>query len=1003
MVNLYTDVMKLSVETFVSDIALLDKKLEELNKKWINSPNATVRANSEIYYKSGMLKQAYSDSSEWKKIYNEGKKTVDKKIIASLSTLGEKGGISEKTVKRLAEENNLSFEYVKREADKKGIEIYTSDEKPKEKKKNKSNKQLSDYKPVSIRNYKSNETNLMVVSCKDYFDFLNKYSAKTGKKGSFSAFTEEGKLKSAAKEIKKAWEHAAKNQEQEAVDQLTTAIGLLDKEDYIKYSEYQKLEEITNEINKTFSLIENANEKVLNTGTKGKYINRITEVLSNRDDAESVLLNFCKDKGIKIAEDIPNTVVCPFCSNIFEKVGKTPDKCPSCGRDLIMVCPKCGTKTNYVNSRVCENTDCSFGFDIYYTVESMCKKAQESVNRYDLEFARLQIEEIERIWKGWPALAPIRTQLTGAQNIIGDSVEKLNKFVEENKFFTAKTELEKIRRRIPSYSNEALVSLIEDRISRAKLAWNNAQKQTNIQEKIKILFSVKQLTTDYPGLEEELNKIPPAPIKDFKYNFSESNGEVSLSWNSDDSEGSCDYILIRKEGGFPVSYSDGTQIYKGVEKGFTDKKLNAGNLYYYGIFSQRGSKSVLLTTKEPIVVFPKIKSFDATPSETSLSISYIADKGKARTEIYRCDAPNIRNYGVGVPINETGKNSFSDSHLEKKKKYFYNVFFILEDGGKKYISPPWNVSGETIAFSKPVAYELEKGEEAGLFIVRVTEGLENEGEVKFFSSASDTVVPGSRADMAMLSNMGLNALNVVPIKKGEYSFRLREGEAKYIYAVNIDSGYASIWQKEYVKYVKPVNTKNMRTDGVNLYFELDPWPEDADMLYIVCSNVKPPTSYDEDGCYSYKLFKKAYMTLGYVEIKSIAPMNYYIAGFTRFDDVPIFTTAYCNAKKIEIKYFFTKDFFGSYKIHLELSEDAPIPEMEVRYSPSVPPVYENTGSLFCTIGPTKENFKSKNFEVKGQKLTSGLKGKLFIKNSYDKGRYVALLKEGCSPDLTGKK
>lgn len=71
-----------------------------------------------------------------------------------------------------------------------------------------------------------------------------------------------------------------------------------------------------------------------------------------------------------------------------------------------------------------------------------------------------------------------------------------------------------------------------------------------------------------------------------------ADGEVAFVWNSPLDSPFIHTDIVRKEGGFPTSPTDGQVIYEGRDETFTDANLTNGTKYHYAIFTHNDGTTV---------------------------------------------------------------------------------------------------------------------------------------------------------------------------------------------------------------------------------------------------------------------------------------------------------------------------------------------------------------------------------------------------------------------------
>ncbi|MBR1724385.1 MAG: hypothetical protein IJ723_05125, partial [Ruminococcus sp.] len=201
-----------------------------------------------------------------------------------------------------------------------------------------------------------------------------------------------------------------------------------------------------------------------------------------------------------------------------------------------------------------------------------------------------------------------------------------------------------------------------------------------------------------------------------------------------------------------------------------------------------------------------------------------------------------------------------------------------------------------------------------------------------------------------------------------------------------------------------IAVKHMRNDGTSLHIELESFPENADLLFVIYKFGSYPESIS-DGT-KLRLNRSTYERENIV-IKSLEEKDYYISGFVRKngDERRVFRALYENGSRTELIYSFSYSLLTGLRLNVRFEEESVLPELEIRCMLGAIPVNDSLGNKLCTVVAVKE--KSKSFSINLSKLcdvkpADNMYAKVFVKDPAEKSRYIPMLDEGRSPKLKGR-
>ena len=996
----YYRILDLSIEKFESNTAVLEQTLEKKKNEWNSSNNTNIRSQVDKYYKSGVIKDAFSNSQTWKKIYEEAKEEVDESITQYLYVVSGKGYVTNEEIESCAKNKNVktSIEYVRRTVHDLNITIAesrTSDNDMPE-------ISLDNFAPESKIKFSAPAKELSKISCTDYYDFLSKYSEKIGKTALFTLEISPDKCVLMAQDIEAFFKSKKEDTKKSAVDKICVSIKHFNKssdaenqQNYNKYLIWTKLKNVLDQI---WQPLANSSVKEISEKVKGDKIKELMEFIPDKKVAEGLLLSFCNEKGITTPKKTNNFSLCIFCGNAFEN-GKRGvlQSCPICHRSFLLKCPVCGKTVNSSENGEC----CGFNFEKYPYVKKMCNEVRNYIHVLDLEFAQQRINDINNVWKDFPELEELRSEFDSKKKLLGDKISELKKYVAERKMYKARVKYSEIRKRIAEYSDQRIESIINSSIEKAEKIYKLSGHVTDPDEKMKSLMQVLLYASDHHAAKNEVESIPPKDITDLTASANQNASFIDISWKSEDVSGTVEFVIKRKRGGAPVSHEDGEEIARTTENAFSDNSFSPGEVYYYSVFAVRGNNQAAMHTTTGIVIFPDLKKYKLSRTEKKIEVEWNVDLKDLKAEVFRVESESDRDYTSGKRIT-VGERGFIDRDLLINKKYFYNIFMVFEEADKnRIISDVFSLSAGVRKLPEAVEISAEKNEESGDFDINIISKLSEDSEIVFYGSSHCNIFPGTSMRLSSLQNLGLKVIIPDKLSQTSYKLMLNKNEAFYLYVVSVDEEMCVAGNFVYIENFELIKVKNIRNDGISLFIELEKWPEGYEQIYYTYNNDHYPV--DLNDC----IFKKSVNHLNYkktnIVINAVEKKNYYFSGFVKTPDGEkiIFKSFFQNAPKTDIIYYYTTTgigFFKKRKLIINLSEKSVLPELSFRYSTGKMPIYDTDGIEGMTISASEKK-KKYEFDILF-KVRPGTKAKLFLKNKSDNEGYQLKLDPSHTADLT---
>lgn len=456
-------------------------------------------------------------------------------------------------------------------------------------------------------------------------------------------------------------------------------------------------------------------------------IGKLTEIFKNRQQAEKVLIAFCKIEKIPVvvnqnaSESAKKIKVCR-CGAIND-VSDGRTNCKACGLPLQIKCPKCGT-LNDNNINVCK---CGFDFSNIDKAVSLCELADNAIDHLEFEAAEMDLSDAERNWPGYEKAESLRSRLNEMKNRIGTAAKGMNDSFNAKNYYEAKKQYESVRKLFPEYKDEDFDNEVSKAISEAEMHKKKAEAAKDENTIISECTLAFEACRDYPGIKELISKYPPQPPANIQISVDTKSQVNVLSWTASATKGLLYYNIIRKEGAVPISVQDGTSIGRVSMCTITDNGIAAGRPYYYAIFAERAEiYSKPLTTKDAIENYFEISGLTVAAGDTSLQFDWNPISENADVVAER------ESDGTKTKLEINSRSNFIDKELKNDHSYKY-VFHLEYQVGTKTVSTKGvAISGTPTRPPLPVEKLFVKPKENGEYAISWKKPDEN--PVQFFYS-----------------------------------------------------------------------------------------------------------------------------------------------------------------------------------------------------------------------------------------------------------------------------
>lgn len=949
---------------------IIAKRIKECNETWSEGAN---NANTKAVYGKlldsvGKIKKdMIGDQQIREQIAKAACDFLYPQIDEKLKMIGRKGNsVSIDVGKKLATSLNISVDKVEKRCLALGFKwekAVTTDYKTIYDK-------YYGTKPENAHKYEPMNQELSTFKAENLYQFLfgDEVTANT------KDYECESLLKK-AKELKKTKEFIKQNSVGSSGRMLCGQAAIFFKNEeskaiYDNYVEFQKRVVILNDAKEISEVTGSIEEDVGEV-----YIQRLTECLKDRGLAEELFIAFCKIEKIsyQAGNQTGSTSVYKVCRcGVTNDVSDNRKVCVSCGFDLEISCPDCGTK-NDSNVKVCK---CGFQFANVDKAVARCEQAKFSMEALEFETAKVHLDEAERCWRGYKEIPILRKRLQDLEHSVGAEVVKLREAISQKNFFAAKKQYKTIQSRFPDYSDSTLEDEIEYAIEEGKKLFESAKVSKNQEEILLLCSRAYEICLDLPGIKD---LIPvPDPASGFKVVVNPDSRSNIISWVTT-SDQSLRYVLVKSSNSFVENVSAGEIIYRGSGASFGDTDIEAGKPYYYNIFVERAgvfSNGAKGDFKENVNLF-EVAHASVHPGDSSLSLSWGGMPNHATIEIYQ-----VMEDGKEKHLMSSSAGGYLVGNLENEKQYSFHILASYVIAGKKCETKGLVLSGTPTCPPMPIDTLRIKLINDSQFMAMWVKPLDKVDEVRLYSS---TVKPTfSMGDMVALSVLeeSMSQVQQVPLLpttqkelgKDEVGvgFQHNTGELLYIFAVAVkaDSGMignvarASVAETINIKSVGAVNGK------INIYLDA---PKDASGFVVLYGMEKFATDLSDTETVRKYIPIKQFLEHNVLILDGVKEQRYFITVFVEFkiDGEKDYSAGteylFDNGKKEKITYSISvqKKLIGTNSVNLEFTgenREFVLPDIDIMSSVGNVPIFKASAQLFYQI-PTQTVSGSAIFKI----------------------------------------
>lgn len=961
----YYGMLELSMEDFVSDIAILDQEYANHVRKWTSSKNSSIQKRPDTIGKD--IQEAYHNPSEWKRLYSELKKEMDSTIKKSAEM---SGGVLSDEEKIVASKNyRVSIKYIDNLIGVQGSASNSSSE-------HEDLRDIDTIKPSSTIENKLRQvnTNLQDLLCRNIADFIQKM---TGAEIDINTCTAEDII-APLTDLNNKWsvkpgagaDAAIKANVERIYTAMTDFFKSFSINDYRQYITYKEVKDILDKLRNA----KTGDTAVLTDKLYSNEIDSICEFVSDKKLATAILRNFCKKNSISLPVKLPNSAVCPFCHTPFERKEPIQTQCPSCLASLIVTCPKCKKNKNLVVDSECD------GIQLlqYPFLQKRLSEAEKFANSLAFTRALSIMSEIESEWPGFPGLDKTKANCEKIKKECGTDLAELQRKRSNGEYYAAKRICDKIDMSYPGFRKNN--SDVYTKVDFCEQQLSEFRKEKDEDKKINILLGIVSDVADCSAAITELKKFPVNQPENIKVAADQPREVINLSWTSGNKPNSVDYVIIRQEGRPVSNYSDGVEVARTQSTSFNDSKVDDGKEYYYAVYACRGPiQSSLCVSDKASVILKKLDSVSTAALSNGVDISWRNCPGDISVFF---DTKPLSRFREGNEVKNVTSSGFKLEGLTNGITYYFAAFHSLKIGGSYYCSE--GVFFEVTPVEKMESPVITKfiGKEDGEYIISHTNAGQGNAVELYYSAPPAQITSNSNLSTAELMRK-VKKLNVKIIDSSNFSVNVKNSSPIIVYPVVFSGATAFVGNFIELQYVEPLKVDNVII-GMDMDILLKEWPAGADTIYACYRHDDYPEDH-KDGIRCIQIRKELYDEVKIIKIPGLDLREYYVSLFVRISGeyVPAYNYYFDNRKKTAIYYSFDKSVFRTV-VKIDNNGNNSRPELILVFKTGGMPLNINDGESPIVIEAKNKPSKNELISITPPKKMKNCYGRLFCKDlSYD--------------------
>jgi ribosomal protein L40E len=591
----------------------------------------------------------------------------------------------------------------------------------------------------------------------------------------------------------------------------------------------------------------------------------------DKEKAREYILEDCQKRNCSVEIGIGKSVVdnLQSCGTCGFSNPATAHNCENCGYPLKVKCPHCDTE-NASTVQYCRS--CGFALGDMPNAVPLLREAKLALIDKNLNLAQQLLQQAEIYWPHHPEIVEALQTIQSQKQAVDDVAQKLRSLTQQRYFYQARDILAALRKLDNSHPELSLEKRIEQQIQAAE-TWlqkaNTVRKETEL---IEVYTKALAEARDCQVAIDNMAKLPPKPATALTAKVSLQ--DISLHWTASISRGDLIYQVIRQTEHLPKNQKDGELIGETAHTQFEDSKTEAGQAYYYAIYTVRGQAfSNPAATVGPIMQLAEVKNLQVIPGDSCIHFKWQIPAKTYQIEVWRKENGIPQNREAGDKVSGVRWDGVTDVGLKNDTLYGYLINLVFQDGkGHQFFSQ--GITSQSRPLELPLPVE-------DLTIVKQNHYLDiswtspSKGSVElFYSEQPIAFSKGESLPTSRLSELG----KPITIQRlGHVKYPIHFQGTLYIIPVTVIRDIAVIGEVKMETAIHEVTNLQGFLSYNKLYLEWQ-WPPGAQQALVTYRHDAYPKTV-QDASIRQFITKETYHKAAAFVIQQPEEKNYYFTVF----------------------------------------------------------------------------------------------------------------------------